>query len=285
MNGFREYQEAVILAYRKDKENGKLAEELLSTQRTSIRSLCLRKYNEGLTPDDEKFFISFFNPRFENKDLQSLIERVDPERFKPIQNFLIDKVTTPSEESINLLAILIDFQDRPMSNWLAKNPKINIEEKKKSEEVNTQVPSYKKPLIRSISPLIAFAILIILGFWFIINHWKSKECMIWHEDRYVPCACADLPSGTPAITYDQQKIDHFRKILRTDTLKYKHIRQIWYSKVNNELEFFTGPGMHPIYTDRSLKIASKYILEKYILNNNPINSSIQNEINSNSNNE
>lgn len=285
MSGFREYQEAVILAYKKNKENGKLAEELLSAQRTSIRSLCLRKYSEGLIPDDEKFFNSFFNLRSNNQDLQTLIERADPERFKPLQNFLINKVIAPSRETINLLAILIDFPDRPMSNWQAKNPQIPDKEKTETSEDKSQFSFVKKPIMRSFSPLIGLAIIPIIGIWFIINHWKNKECMYWQEDRYIPCACADLPSGTPAITYDQQKVDHFRKILRTDTLNHMHIRQIWYSKVNNELEFFTGPGMHPVYTDRSLKIASKYILEKYILKNNPTNSSIQNEINSNSNNE
>ena len=285
MSDFSNYRDAVILAYKNVKAAGKLAEELLSAKRTSIRSLCLRKYTEGLTPEDEKFFNSFFNPKSINRDLKTLIAGSDLDRFRPIENFINGSVKSPNEENTKLLAILIDFQDRPMSNWLAKNPQIADKEKTETPEDKTQYSSIKKPIMRSFSPLIGLAIIPIIGIWFIINHWKSKECMIWQEDRYVPCACADLPSGTPAITYDQQKVDHFRKILRTDTLKHKHIRQIWYSKVNNELEFFTGPGMHPVYTDRSLKIASKYILEKYILKNNPTNSSIQNEINSNSNNE
>lgn len=57
----------------------------------------------------------------DNEDIsESAIRRFDPDKFKPLNNFL-KKGTNTDLKNIELLAWLIDFRPRPYSNYKVIN--------------------------------------------------------------------------------------------------------------------------------------------------------------------
>jgi len=90
-----------------------------------------------------------------------------------------------------------------------------------------------------------------------------KQCMCWVEDRYIAVDCQNSPISQQTIALNQSKLESFRKITRPDTLTEKDENKVWYSKIDNEVEFFTYPGLHPISPHRPLKAATEHILNKY----------------------
>lgn len=91
-----------------------------------------------------------------------------------------------------------------------------------------------------------------------------KDCMCWNGEHYVPVDCQDKTQRYAIIGLDQNKLAHFQKITKLDTVKLEDIDHIWYSKIDNEFEFFTESGRHPVESRRSLKATTKYIWETQI---------------------
>lgn len=90
-----------------------------------------------------------------------------------------------------------------------------------------------------------------------------EECMYWNEDHYQPVACSKKINGAPVYALDSAKVTHLKKINRPDTLTRRSIGIVWYSKINNHVEFYTADGFHPIHNNRRLKPLTELILEKY----------------------
>ncbi|PRD45005.1 hypothetical protein [Sphingobacterium haloxyli] len=97
----------------------------------------------------------------------------------------------------------------------------------------------------------------------VYNIFTSANCMCWNGERYVEVDCQDKGQPYQVIGLDKNKLVHFQKITRPDTLNHENARQVWYSKINNEVEFFTYPGHHPVEYGRSLKAATEYIIDRY----------------------
>lgn len=96
-----------------------------------------------------------------------------------------------------------------------------------------------------------------------------KSCMYWADYQFVAAGCDMRKDGTALVARDDYKIRHFKKIMHPDTLDIHHVNQVWYSKINNDVEFFSAPGFHPIHKERALKAATALILEKYAGENAP----------------
>ncbi|MNN94928.1 hypothetical protein D3C81_2136440 [compost metagenome] len=62
------------------------------------------------------------------------------------------------------------------------------------------------------------------------------------------------------IALDQNKLENFQKINSKDTLGMEDVGKVWYSKIGNEVEFFTSSGKHPVHINRSLKAATEHII-------------------------
>jgi hypothetical protein len=92
----------------------------------------------------------------------------------------------------------------------------------------------------------------------------DKDCMCWNGEQYIQVSCQDKTQRYQVIGLDQNKLDNFQKIMKLDTVRLEDIDHIWYSKIDNEYEFFTAPGRHPIAQTRSLKATTKYIWETKI---------------------
>lgn len=93
---------------------------------------------------------------------------------------------------------------------------------------------------------------------------SSGGCMYWTGDHYQPIPCTQKMSNTLVIALDSILIKKFRKITQPDTITYNAKGAVWYSKINNNVEFFTADGVHPIVTDRHLKPITNYMIDKYI---------------------
>ncbi|WP_199120470.1 hypothetical protein [Pedobacter sp. ASV28] len=92
---------------------------------------------------------------------------------------------------------------------------------------------------------------------------RNQRCMYWAGDHYEMVACDSKIDETPVVALKEEKVRHFRKITNPDTISLNSVDRVWYSKINNEVEFFTAKGKHPIKTDRVLKPLSIYIWQKY----------------------
>lgn len=89
-------------------------------------------------------------------------------------------------------------------------------------------------------------------------------CMYWADYHYQPIPCNKKVPNTLVIALDSAKLRNFKKITLPDTITYRSRGHVWYSKIDNKIEFFTADGKHPIVFDRPLKPISVHIIDKYI---------------------
>jgi len=95
-----------------------------------------------------------------------------------------------------------------------------------------------------------------------VTLFDSKQCMYWNGKEYVPEDCRQTRNDLIAI--DAKKVANFRKITQPDTIT--SINNIWYSKYQNEVEFFTDNGINP-ENGSDLRPLTYHILEKYAVKN------------------
>ncbi|MFD2969922.1 hypothetical protein [Sphingobacterium bambusae] len=106
------------------------------------------------------------------------------------------------------------------------------------------------------------SIILVLIVWN-VTYLRSEDCMCWNGERYVEVNCADKTQRYQIIGLNKQQLDYFERIQRKDTLSVADVGRVWYSKIDNEVEFFTQPGLHPVNFGRSLKLATEHIINKY----------------------
>lgn len=104
------------------------------------------------------------------------------------------------------------------------------------------------------------------GIYVIQDRVNPNGCMIWEDDHYKRTACKPRADDVSVIAYDEAQAEHFRKIKDEDTITYNSIGKVWYSKIDNRIEFFTGDGNHPIFTKKELKPITMHIIDTYVIN-------------------
>ncbi len=62
-------------------------------------------------------------------------------------------------------------------------------------------------------------------------------CMYWAGDHYQPVPCNQKVPNTLVVALDTLLIKNFRKITQPDTITNRAIGLVWYSKINNKVEF------------------------------------------------
>lgn len=92
---------------------------------------------------------------------------------------------------------------------------------------------------------------------------NGSRCMYWDGDEYKLTSCNDKNPKHQLLPVDTVKLKYFKKITKPDTLNVDNsLGNIYYSKYNNEVEFFTMDGVNP-NTGKSLKDATEHMLTKY----------------------
>ncbi|MEO5911054.1 MAG: hypothetical protein ABIP95_09220 [Pelobium sp.] len=96
-----------------------------------------------------------------------------------------------------------------------------------------------------------------------LNRLFGNHCMYWATDHYEPIACDQATPEQVAIALNPIQ-ENLKKITRIDTLTADCIGKIWYSKIDTEVEFFTGSGKHPVHIEKGLKLVTDHIYDQYI---------------------
>lgn len=123
-----------------------------------------------------------------------------------------------------------------------------------------EILSLRKLIVPAIFVLIA----IVAIYLFTDKKGSPGGCMYWTGDHYESITCHPRSGDTAVVALDSQRLTNFRKITRPDTITYSSINRVWYSKIKNNLEFYTGPGDHPVERRVKLKPITAYMIDKHI---------------------
>jgi len=278
---FEDYITAIKRQYEIEK-NATYSGFLLKPSPAQLRNLCLLFYENGLNANDEQIFRIFFHAK-EDADLRKCIENFDVDKFKSIGQFLKGKSEKTSVNSLNLIAILVNFQPRPLNRFIHEDNEsttaIVIKREIGISDAATKMTAirtatltgllYKKVSIRQIVKTLIPIVVVLLSAYFIKDiFFPEKECMQWQKDHYEAVDCSrSIPDiGT---TNEVKPIDE-------DALKLKKIEVtkktpffqndkplVWYGKKNGKPEYFNTSGYHP-ETGKLLKPISHYMIKKYV---------------------
>jgi len=250
------------------------------------------KFDNGLSKADESIFRLYFKVS-ESENLRDSIYNYHIPKFKTVQSFLAEDDKKTNILNLNLIAVLVDFHPRPYNKFARDSSEeaineingvaeMQLEERKeigdkKISEVHfiekylkvsaVETKSWKRKVI-----FWTLMVIVLFSIGFTLKHIlvPKKECMQWQEDHYELVDCQKginrLYADTPVEPIDEKAID-LRKIEVCDTFPFfsggKAV--VWYCKVNDEPEYFDGPGagFHPI-TKKQLNPITNYIINKYV---------------------
>lgn len=96
-----------------------------------------------------------------------------------------------------------------------------------------------------------------------VDVFKSPKCMYWDGNEYKVTSCNDMNPKHKLIPIDTVRLKYFKKITRPDTLTVENgLGNSWYTKYDNEVEFFTMDGINPD-NGKSLRDATEHMITKY----------------------
>lgn len=110
------YRLDVLKFYEQKKEAGELSANLLHFTPANLRNETRLLFGAGSDPMAKRILKEFFELPFDHIISDLTIKKCDPDKFKPLCNFL-KRGTGTHEKNIELLAWLIDFCPRPFSNY------------------------------------------------------------------------------------------------------------------------------------------------------------------------
>jgi hypothetical protein len=133
---YSDYIKLVIEAYKKKKENNELSNLLAQPTPASIRRACYHTYKERYEKNgqqvlrkDEQVLKDFFGPADPGKEFLKLINGLEADRFRPIDNYLKGNTITTDAANLELLAWLLDLRLRPFASISGKEVILTDEEK------------------------------------------------------------------------------------------------------------------------------------------------------------
>ncbi|MFA6152003.1 MAG: hypothetical protein WC716_11825 [Chitinophagaceae bacterium] len=110
------YKLAVLEFYEQKKSAGELSANLIHFTPANIRNEFRLLFSAGCDNTDKRTLKEFFELPFDREISDLAVRKCDPDKFKPLCNFLKKGIQT-REKNIELLAWLIDFRPRPFSNY------------------------------------------------------------------------------------------------------------------------------------------------------------------------
>ncbi len=273
-----DYKTAIKNKYEEAK-TGVFSAFLQNPSPAELKNFCFLLFDKGMSKQDEEIFDLFFELD-DKSSKRKQIENYSVDKLKPIGNFLKGRTETTRNLSLDLMAVLVDFQPRPFRKFIAgdKNQNVIIEDEELlKEEIRSGELGIKMPVfaeIQKVSTLkkcgIAVMLLLIiglLGFGIKTTFFPNKNCMVWVKNHYEAADYDAVKDSLEVIVYNQNLLDNFKKVTVCDTTTFfKNGKPLfWYAKDShkNDLECFTQPGLHP-ETGKTLKPITEYIVNKYI---------------------
>jgi len=288
-----DYQDIVLAAYKKMKDNGKLRAILPRETTTKLRSACLKVYESRHDPKDLDILAVFFDVDRMDCDFENILNKSEPDDYKALWKHIRGKTITTDEKNSDLLAWLIDLEPRPSSSYyLSADKTIKIGGIPINELFLPPVPPIppdpQEPPIPPIhtgdpvyiprfSPryIILSCILLLLIGTTSFAVWErlptsirmpnaDEKFMYWDEDHYEPVKDDKQNVGASIIPLNVQTLAQQRKINLPDTLTRYSIGKVWYKGYGDHHEYFTTAGVYPPDTVRVLKKLSFGILRDHI---------------------
>lgn len=268
------YKKAIKEKYKIEKE-GKYSSFLIAPSRAKLRQLYEERLKESNNKEDKITFSLVFGFDYETKNRNRLQAQTD--KFRPIETFFKGETDLTDIEIINIAALLVDFNPRPLKAFIVNGMKITEEISKEDTTLNSdnEIKLFKTYEKKNWKKKTGIGLLALTGFFslgytakdLIINR---KECMQWQTDHYEYVDCNDNTSSEfleiPIEPADENKAKLKKiKVTETTTFFVNNKPVIWYSKVNGEPEFFNTHGFHPV-TGKPLKPITKYMIDKWVKN-------------------
>lgn len=116
---FKDYINLIVKAYDEKKDANLLSQLLTYPTTANIRQECLNVYNEKIRkgePIEENTLRAFFGVPPAGKNFGYVIERYNADRFRPLKSLIKREIKNPALVNVELLAWLINFTPRPLSN-------------------------------------------------------------------------------------------------------------------------------------------------------------------------
>ncbi|MNQ41479.1 hypothetical protein D3C85_551550 [compost metagenome] len=283
MDNLDAYKKAVKAKYELEK-SGKFSDYFINPSPAKLKNLCVLLFEANTNLVDEGVFDNFFNfKEGENKIKQ--IRKFDTDKFRPFKNFLIQNTDISQIESLNLIAVLVDFNPRPYLKFRTADLSENDKEETPIENLkkgNRKIRSTAINLVQGFEPikrfsrkkkvLLGFVVLLIvasLGYSFKNIFFPEKNGMVWKGDHYESIELEAIKNGIDVKPINLFEVENFKKIVVTDTTTFfkngnEEEPLVWYGKdpKTKKYEYFSQPGIHPI-TGKTLKKITPYIIKKY----------------------
>lgn len=279
-----EYISLVRLDYEKKRESKALAPSLIRPSPAKLKRECLAVCDERYDRKDEKMLRDFFGKGGDKIAWLQAIKRCDRDRFRPLVNFIKGSIDLPADKNIELLAWLIDYQGRPCeygpysgsdgpgiaytagSRQTSEKPgefphelSVDQEEKKDPSTIKSKKDSSNARRIKII--VTVTIVLAAAGIYWLSR--GAQACMYWAGDHFQQVSCSKKFDDTLVIGLNTEKLIHFKKITRPDTITENSIGKVWYVKYNGNYEFYTDSGSHPIDPELRLKPITGYIIRNH----------------------
>jgi hypothetical protein len=285
-----DYTKAVLADYHKKKAANELPFDMKQLSPARFRAACLEVCRERYNRKDERLLKAFFGEAADQKACLLAIDGSKIDKLKPLINFLKQKTNKRiDDKNIELLAWLINFKDRPceagkkystdgIGPEIPQVPPIEMrievgpQETSEKEEKSGPATSEPKEISgKSKKVILTVTILVVLG---MVVHWVypsnstlptgRQACMFWANDHYQPVSCNQKMENVQVIALDSEKMVHFIKITRPDTITLNAVGHVWYAKYKGNIEFYTSDGFQPFDPNLRLKHITSYIIRKYI---------------------
>ena len=112
----------LVIAYCNEKRSDPSVSPLLaSSTPANLREECLNVYlkrKRNGEKEETNTLQSFFSVPPTGKDFAFVIEKSNPDRFRPLQSLIKNKIKAPDGATVELLAWLIDFPRRPFVTFM-----------------------------------------------------------------------------------------------------------------------------------------------------------------------
>jgi hypothetical protein len=277
---FDDYEKSVTAFYEARKANKTLSPLLTNLTPAKLKReskvVCEERYDRK----DDLTLRAFFEQGGDKEICLQAIKKCDIDIFRPLINFLAGRVRRTDEINIELLAWLIDFKPRPY------NDKYDYRIPAQGGSGPTHGPAAPIRPIDPVDPvakpfnfglwqglvLITIIVAVIIGIRFGTGSVKrppapvptgQEACMFWDEDHYEPTTCNPRSDGTLVIALDPEKLNHFRRITRPDTLTEASVGKVWWGRYDKKVEFYTDSGFHPLDQPQKLRRATLHMIRKY----------------------
>lgn len=287
-----DYTEAVRADYHNKKAAGKLPFDMKQLSPARFKAACLEVRRGGYDRRDERLLKAFFGEADDEKACLRAIADCNIDKFRPLIYFLKEKTTTRTDDkNVELLAWMINFKNRPCEpgkkypidtkalSTLQGTPindtnEVHLEEPGESEEASEPTPPEVKEIKRKWRKIIFTLTIVVafgmIGVWIGVKNASKtvvsghEACMYWAEDHYQPVSCSQKIENVQVIALDSEKVVHFRRITRPDTITVNARGSVWYVRYRGTYEFYTSDGFHPLDPTLRLRPITEYIIGRHV---------------------